>query len=180
MRHKGAAVAAVLACGLVGTAQDAPDGKFVSKEGGFVARFPPGADVTTKTVPAPGGLKAVITTAVVKAKQQTYMVTYTVHQKGVLKAPARAILELGEKATLVQPMTIRLDARDLAVGKEKYPARDILTERDGHQTRTRFIAADPVLYTLVVGGPKEFASSKDATDFLDTFEIVPPGKAKAK
>jgi hypothetical protein len=177
MRYRIAALAAVLAGALVSAAQDAP---YVSKEGGYVARFPAGADVTTKTVPAPGGLKAVVTTAVVKAERQTYIVTYTVHQKGVLKAPARTILDLGEKATLAQPQTLRLTVKDLTAGKEKYPAREILSERDGNQTRTRFIAADPVLYTLVVGGPMEFASSKDATDFLDTFEIVPPGKVKAK
>jgi hypothetical protein len=178
MRLRCTATLAVLSCGLVCSAQG--DGRYVSKEGGFAARFPAGADVTTKTVPAPGGLKAVVTTAVVKAKQQTYIVTYTVHQKGVLKAPAKTILDLGEKATLSQPQTLRLEVKNLAVGKEKYPAREILTDRDGNQTRTRFIAADPVLYTLVVGGPKEFASGDEATDFLDTFEIVPPGKAKTK
>jgi hypothetical protein len=31
-----------------------------------------------------------------------------------------------------------------------------------------------------VGGRWEFASGEEGTDFLDTFEIVPPGKAKTK
>jgi hypothetical protein len=182
MRYKIAAVAAVLACGgvVAADADDVPVEKYVSKEGGYVAYFPVGADIKAQTVPAPGGLKAYMTTALLKAKQLTYIVTYTPHEKGVLKAPAKTILDLGEKATLAQPKVLKLDVKSLTVGKEKYPAREILTDRDGHQTRTRFVAADPTLYTLTIGGPKEFASSKAALDFLDTFEIVPPGKVKGK
>ena len=47
MRYRSAAVA-VLACGLIGSAQEPKepkadkDGKFVSKEGGFTVRFPAG------------------------------------------------------------------------------------------------------------------------------------------
>lgn len=174
------AAAAVLACGgvLVGAA-DEPTARYAHAEGGYVAFFPVGADIKEKTVDIPGGLKAYITTATVKATQRTFVVTYTPHQKGVLKAPAKATLELGEKATVGVPKTMLLSAKTLALGKEKYPARDVLTIRDGNETRTRFIAADPVLYTLVVGGPKEFASGPVAADFFDTFEIV-PGKVKAK
>ncbi|HYH63400.1 MAG TPA: hypothetical protein VD866_01745 [Urbifossiella sp.] len=180
MRYRIAAMTAVLACcGVLVGAADAPTERYAIPEGGFVAFFPVGADVKEKTVDIPGGLKAVVTTAVLKARAETYIVTYTPHQKGVLKAPAKAILELGEKATVGQPKTTRLASKDFLVGKAKYPAREILTIRDGHQTRTRFIAADPVLYTLVVGGPKEFASGKEATAFLDTFEMT-PSKVKAK
>lgn len=179
MRYRIAAMTAVLACGAVLAAADEPTERYANAEGGYVALFPVGADVKVKTVDIPGGLKAVVTTAVLKASQQTYIVTYTPHQKGVLKAPAKAILELGEKATVGQPKTTRLASKDFTVGKAKYPAREILTIRDGHETRTRFIAADPVLYTLVVGGPKEFASGKDASAFLDTFEFT-PSKVKAK
>jgi hypothetical protein len=181
MRYKIAAAAALLACGVVLAADDeVPVEAFASKEGGYVAFFPAGAEIKAQTVPAPGGLKAYMTTAVLKAKRLTYIVTYTPHEKGALKAPAKTILDLGEKATLAQPKVLKLDVKNLTVGKQKYPAREILTDRDGHQTRTRFIAADPTLYTLTVGGPMEFASSKAALDFLDTFEIVPPAKAKAK
>jgi hypothetical protein len=179
MRYRIAAAAAVLACGAVLAAADLPTERYAVPEGGYVAFFPVGAEVKEKTVDIPGGLKAFVTTATVKATQQTFIVTYTPHQKGVLKAPAKATLELGEKAVVGVPKTMLLSAKSFTLGKEKYPARELLTIRDGHETRTRFIAADPVLYTLVVGGPKEFASGKDASAFLDTFEFI-PGKVKAK
>ncbi|QDU18133.1 hypothetical protein [Urbifossiella limnaea] len=179
MKYRSALMTVIMSCGAVLTAADVPTERYVSAEGGYVAFFPEGADIKTKTVDIPGGLKAVITTATLKAAQQTYIVTYTPHQKGVLKAPAKATLELGEKATIAQPKTTRLGAKDFLYGKAKYPAREILTERDGHQTRTRFVAADPVLYTIVVGGPKEFASGEAASAFLDSIELT-PGKVKAK
>lgn len=179
MRLRGAAAAAVLACGAVLTAADAPTERYASVDGGFVAFFPVGAEVKVKTEALAVGLKSLVTTATVKAEARTFIVTSTPHQKGVLKANAKAVLDLGEKVVVGVPKTTRLSAKDFTVGKEKYPAREVLTLRDGNETRTRFIAADPVLYSLVVGGPKEFASTKEATAFLDTFELT-PGKVKAK
>lgn len=179
MRVKFAALAAVLGFGLVASADD-PPGRYVSKEGGYSVQFPTGAAVTTKTQDAPGGLKAVITQAVVKAERATYIVTHTPFPKGALKRTAKAVLDAGEKATLMPPGTQKITTKDFTLGKDKFPVREILSDRDGNQTRTRFIVADPVLYTLVVGGPMEFASGKEALDFLDSFEITPPGKAKAK
>ncbi len=181
MRVRVAVLSAVLACGGVcaGAAADEPTAPYVNVEGGYVAFFPVGAEIKEKTIDVPGGLKQYLTTAIVKDKQRTYVVSYTPHQKGVLKAPARATLELGEKAVLAAAKTTLVSAKGLTLGKEKYPARDVLSVRDKNETRTRFIAADPVLYTLVVGGPKEFASGKEAADFFDTFEFT-PGKVKAK
>ncbi|MFO0797155.1 MAG: hypothetical protein U0804_06725 [Gemmataceae bacterium] len=179
MRYRLAALAAALSCGAVVAAAEVPTERFVVPEGGYVAFFPEGAEVKEKTIDVPGGLKQYVATATLKAERQTFVVSYTPHQKGVLKAPAKATLELGEKAVLAVPKTTRLGAKDFLFGKGKYPAREILTERDGNQTRTRFVAADPVLYTLVVGGPKEFASGAVATAFLDSIELT-PSKVKAK
>ena len=176
MRYTGAALVAALACGLVGSADEAE--KYVSKDGGYAVQFPPGAEVAVKTQDAPGGLKAVVTTALLKADRQTYVVVHTPHTKGVLKAAAKAVLAAGEKATLAPPGTAKVAVKDFTFGREKFPARDVLTDRDGNQTRTRFILADPKLYTLVVGGPKEFASGPEADAFLDSFELVPAGKGK--
>ncbi|HEX4608009.1 MAG TPA: hypothetical protein VH092_07375 [Urbifossiella sp.] len=180
MRYKCAATTAVLACGLVACAQDAPAEKYASKDGGYAVRFPTGAVITTKTQDVAPGLKTTITTAIDKAERRTYIVSYTPHQKGVLKSSVKAILDLGEKVTLAQPGTTRVSAKDFTFGKEKYPVREILSVRDQNETRTRFILAEPILYTLVIGGPKEFASSKEASEFLDSLEITPPGKTKAK
>jgi len=179
MRYRGATAAAVLSCGLVLAAGDAETERYVSAEGGYVAYFPVGAEVKVKTEELPGGLKSGVTTAILKAKAQTFIVTYTPHQKGVLKTNAKAVLDLGEKVVVGVPKTTRVSAKDFTLGKQKYPVRELLTLRDGNETRTRIILADPVLYTLVVGGPKEFASGKEATAFLDTFEFT-PGKVKAK
>jgi hypothetical protein len=180
MRYKVAAVAAVVGFALVASAQDDADGKYVSKDGGYAVRFPAGAgEPKLKVQDAPAGLKAYVVVALDKAERRTYFVTHTPHQKGVLKTAAKMVLDAGEKAVLATPGTLKLAVKDFTFGKEKYPVRELLTERDGNQTRTRFVLADPTLVTLVVGGPMEFASSKTALDFLDSLELTPPGK-KAK
>ncbi|MBN9519310.1 hypothetical protein J0H58_12430 [bacterium] len=179
MRYQLAAISALLGFGLVTSAQDAADGWYVSKEGGYAVRFPPTTEPKLKVQDTGVGLKAYVVTAIDKAERRTYFVTHTPHQKGVLKSSAKQLLDTGEKAVLATPGTTKLAVKDFTYGKEKYPVRELLTERDGNQTRTRFVLADPTLYTLVVGGPMEFASSKAALDFLDSLEITPPGK-KAK
>lgn len=178
MRNTGAVVAALFACGVVGTAQDAPAEKYVSKDGGYAIRFPAGLEVKTSRQDVPGGLRSYLASAFDKAERRTYVVTYTPHMKGVLKTQAKAVLDLGEKLTLNVANTTKVSVRDFTVGKQKYPARDILSLRDGNQTLTRFVLADPMLYTLVVGGPKEFASGKEATEFVDSLELMPIPKAK--
>lgn len=174
---RGAAVAAVVGCALVASAQDAADGRYVSTDGGYSVRFPAGAGEPKLKVQDTGvGLKAYVVVALDKAERRTYFVTHTPHAKGVLKAQARQVLDAGEKAVLATPGTTKLAVKDFTYGKAKYPARELLTERDGNQTRTRFVLADPTLVTLVVGGPMEFASSKAALDYLDSLDLTPPGK----
>lgn len=174
---RGAGLAAVVGCALVASAQDAADGRYVSTDGGYAVRFPPGAGEPTLKVQDTGvGLKAHVVVAFDKAERRTYFVTHTPHMKGVLKAQRAQVLDAGEKAVLATPKTTRLAVKDFTFGKAKYPVRELLTERDGNQTRTRFVLADPTLYTLVVGGPTEFASSKAALDYLDSLELIPPGK----
>jgi hypothetical protein len=153
---------------------------FLSKDGGYTVRFPAGAGAPKLEVrDAAAGLKAHVVVALDKAERRTYFVTHTPHMKGVLKSQRAPVLDAGEKAVLGVPGTTKLAVKDFTYAKEKYSVREVLSERDGNQTRTRFVLADPTLYTLVVGGPKEFASSKTALDFLDSLEIAPPGK-KAK
>ncbi len=180
MRYQFAAVSALLGLGLVASAQDAAGERFVSKEGGYAVRFPTTAEPKLKVQDTGVGLKAYVVTATDKAERRTYIVTHTPHQKGVLKSAAKQILDSGEKVVLATPGTTKLAVKDFTYGKEKYPVRELLTERDGNQTRTRFVLADPMVYTLVVGGPEEFASSKAALDYLNSLEITPPGKKTKK
>ncbi len=180
MRYTGAAMAAVLAFGLVGSADDAAAGKkYVSKEGGFSVRYPAGADVKTKSQDAPGGLKMIVTG--VEAEKKAYMVMYMSLPDGIVKvAGAKGILDGAADGAVKKSGGKLVSAKDITFGKGKHPGREVVVDKDGNLVRTQVIVADPKIYVLVVGGPGEFANTKAAADFLASFELTPAATAKAE
>ncbi len=176
MRVKFAAAAALLACGLVGTAQDtAVAKKYVSKDGGYTVQFPAGAEVKTKTQDAPGGLKMVM--AIAEQDKKSHVVMYMALPPGALQAvPAKTILDGAASGALQKSGGKEVSQKDFTFGKEKHPARELVVEKDGMIVRTHVIVADPKVFVLVVGGPGEYGSSKAATAFLKSFEIAPAAK----
>ncbi|HEX4608010.1 MAG TPA: hypothetical protein VH092_07380 [Urbifossiella sp.] len=176
MRYKCAAMAAVLACGLVASGQETTGGKYVSKDGGYTVKFPAGLEVKTKNQDAPGGLKMVMTGG--ESEKKAYMVMYMVMPEGMLKAvPAKAILDGAANGAVSKSGGKEVSTKDLTVGKEMFPGREVVVDKDGNLVRTQIIIADKV-YVLVVGGPEEFAKGKAANDFLKSFEITPPAGKK--
>jgi hypothetical protein len=179
MRYTGAVVAAVVAFGLVGTAQDTVGKKYVSKEGGFSVQFPAGGEVKTKNQDAPGGLKMVI--AGVESEKKAYMVMYMALPDGIVKAAsAKAILDGAADGAVKKSGGKQVSAKDITHGKEKHPGREVVVDKDGNLVRTQIIVADPKIYVVVVGGPEEFANTKAAADFIKSFEITPAAKAKTE
>ena len=176
MRVKIAAALALLACGLVGTAQDAATTKkYVSKDGGYTVQFPEGAKVTTKTQDAPGGLKMVM--AIAEQDKKSHVVMYMALPPGTLKAvPADVILDGAAKGALAKSGGKEVSQKDFTFGKEKHPGRELVVEKDGMIVRTHVIVADPKVFVLVVGGPGEYGDSKAAKAFLKSFEITPAAK----
>lgn len=176
MRVKMAAALALMACGLVGTAQDTKDGKYVSQDGGYSIRFPAGAEVKTKTQDAPGGLKMVMSIA--EQDKKSHVAMFMALPPGTLKAvPAKTILDGAVNGALSKSGGKEVSQKDFTYGKEKHPARELVVEKDGMIVRTHVIVADPRVYVLVVGGPGDYGNSKAATGFLKSFELTP---AKSK
>jgi hypothetical protein len=178
MRYKIAAAAALLACGVVGTAQDAKDGRYVSKDGGFSIRFPAGAEVKSKTQDAPGGLKMVM--AIAEKDKKSHVAMFMALPPGTLAAvPAETILDGASKGALQKSGGKEVSQKDFAFGKDKYPARELVVDKDGMIVKTQIIVADPKVFVLVVGGPGEYGNSKAATAFLKSFEMFPKAKKTA-
>ncbi len=175
MRVKIAAAAALMACGLVGTAQDAKSDKYVSKDGGYSIRFPAGVEVKTKTQDAPGGLKMII--SMTEQDKKSHVAMFMALPPGTLKAvPAKAILDGAANGALQKSGGKEVSQKDFTFGPEKHPARELVVDKDGTVVRTHIIVADPKVFVLVVGGPDEYGTSKAATAFLKSFEITPPAK----
>lgn len=174
MRYRVAAVLAVAACGLTAAAQDTVDRRYVSKAGGFSVRFPPGVEVKEKTQDAPGGLKMVI--AIAEKDKKSHVAMFMALPPGTLAAvPAQQILDGAAKGALAKSGGTEVSQKDFAFGKEKHPGRELVVDKDGMIVTTHIIVADPRVYVLVVGGPGEYGSSKAATGFLKSFELLPKG-----
>lgn len=176
MRVKMAAALALLACGLVGTAQDTAGAKkYVSKDGGYTIQFPAGAEVKTKTQDAPGGLKMVM--AMAEADKKAHVAMFMALPPGTLQAvPPKTILDGAANGALQKSGGKEVSQKDFTFGKEKHPARELVVDKEGMIVRTHIIVADPRVYVLVVGGPDGYGNSKAATAFLKSFELTPPAK----
>jgi hypothetical protein len=175
MRYRVAAALAVVACGLTAAAQDQIDRRYVSKAGGFSIRFPAGAEVKEKTQDAPGGLKMVM--AIAEKDKKSHVAMFMALPPGTLAAvPAETILDGAAKGALAKSGGKEVSQKDFAFGKEKHPARELVVDKDGMIVKTHIIVADPRVFVLVVGGPDGYGTSKAATAFLKSFELLPPAK----
>ena len=65
-----------------------------------------------------------------------------------------------------------IEDKEMTVGAEKYPGRDVLIEKPLTRVRNRIVIAGPRLYQVMVQGPKEFVTGRDADRFLDAFEVT--------
>jgi len=68
-----------------------------------------------------------------------------------------------------------LSSIDFKFGPQKYPARDIIIEKDGNKIRSQMILVKTRFYVLVTGGAggeKDFATTEEADRFFDTFKIL--------
>lgn len=173
MRLKLVAAAALLGCGLVATAQDAPTVLYKSVDGGYSVRFPADLKLTTKSQDAPGGLKMVMTTG--ERDKKTFVAMYMALPEGAVKAAtARAILDGAANGALAKSGGKEISQKDFKSGPGKHPARELVVEKDGALVCTHIIVTEPKVFVLVVGGPDGFGTSKPATAFLKSFEITPP------
>ena len=65
-----------------------------------------------------------------------------------------------------------LEDKELTVGVEKYPARDILIEKPSGCVRNRAVIAGKRLYQVMIQGTKEVVTSASADQFLASFEVT--------
>jgi hypothetical protein len=65
-----------------------------------------------------------------------------------------------------------LDDKELMIGVENYPARDVLIENADLCIRNRIVIAGPRLYQVIIQGSKEVVTSASSDRFLASFEVT--------
>lgn len=167
MRQVLVALALLLGAALTASAADE---KFVSKDGKFKIQFPDGGKVEKDKKSAGGGIDMIF--AIVKDGEKAYVAMYMDLPEAAKDIPAKMILDGAEKGSVQQSGGKIESSKDIEFGKEKYPGRDFVADKDGNKIKTRVVIVGTRVYVIAVGGPKDFATSKEGTKFLESFEIT--------
>ncbi len=101
----------------------------------------------------------------------SFAVTYIDVTEATAKQPTATWLDKvrdGNKGTTGKV----LEDKELTLGTEKYPGRDLLIETPGGFLRNRVVIAGRRLYQVMIQGPKEVVTSPSADRFLASFEVT--------
>jgi hypothetical protein len=161
------AMAFMFACALT-AAQDKTPEKYESKEGKYSVQFP---GKPAKSTNKAGGLELQI--AMVQKGLGGFLVIHTdLPAETVKVAKPKDLLDGGQKGLADNFKAKVTSAKDFEFGKEKYPARELVAEKDQLHLRFQIILADNRLYQVLVVGPKDLTAGKEADAFFKSFDIA--------
>jgi hypothetical protein len=144
---------------------------FTSKEGGYSVRFPGTPKVTTQTTRTPLGELKLATATYAKTDGSAFLVTHTDFPPETVKPDTRAKVLDGVRDGLKGQDGKVLSEKEIGVGKDKLPGRELLVEKGRQHMRFRVVLKDDRLYQAAVIGSERFVKGTDATRFLDSFEV---------
>lgn len=146
--------------------------QFASADGRYKVLFPGAARTeTTDVKTAAGGTLKLTLDSVEVIPGVIFMVTYVDVPEDVAKTPAGPRLDKVRDGNKGADGKVLLD-KEITVGADKYPARDLLIEKPAFTLRNRAVIAGNRLYQVMLQGPKELVSSKDVDKFFDSFEVT--------
>jgi hypothetical protein len=166
-----ALVALVVALPLVARAAD-PKVEyllFASSAGRYKVLFPGPVKSDTTDIKTAGGALKLTLDSVKLSDKIVFMVTYVDLPEEVAKAAPGPRLDKvrdGNKGTDGKVLT----DQDITVGADKYPGRDVLIAKPTISLRNRIVIAGNRLYQIMLQGPHEFVTSRDADRFIESFE----------
>ena len=171
MRSRSFAVV-VLVLGLGTAAHGQPEFKaFASSAGRYKGVFP-GA-VKTETVDVKGEkatLKLNVDSVELRAGT-AFLVTFIDVPDEVAKQPTGQRLDKVRDGNKGADGKV-VEDKELTLGVEKYPGRDLLIEKPGGFLRNRVVIAGNRLYEVMVQGPKDVVTSPSADRFIASFEVT--------
>jgi hypothetical protein len=169
MRARVVALIAFVVAGGAAAGQDFK--QYASGTGRYKAMFP--GNVKTETTDIQAGkdtLKFTVDSVELKG-DTTFMVSYVDASDEVAKKPAGPRLDKvrdgnkGDKGKV-------LEDKEITLGEEKYPGRDLLIETPDACIRNRVVIAGNRLYQVMIHGSKEVVTSASADKFIASFEIT--------
>lgn len=161
---------ALVALALAPTARAAEPYK--SPDGKYSVRFPKDPKVTSQTPrTAVGDLKVTVATYA-NSDGNVYMVSFTDFPETAAKPANHASLFDGVVEGIKGQGKLVGDVKEIAFGPDKLPAREFVVDKGKQRVRVRVILHGTRLYQVATVGTADFAGGKDATLFLDSFELT--------
>lgn len=166
-----ALVGVVVAAGGLGAADPAPGFMpYASSAGRFKVLFPGPAKTESTEVKTPTGT-ATVTLDAATAGGLTYLVSFVDVPDDIAQKPAGPRLDKVRDAQKGADGTVLSD-KDLTVGDEKYPGREVLILKPDGAIRNRIVLAGNRLYQVMLRGPKEAVTGADADRFFASFVVT--------
>ena len=141
--------------------------KFESKEGKYSVGFPG----TPKMSTSKGG-DIDVNIAIAEKGSGGFAVMYSDLPAEAAKQKSKDLLDGGQKGLVDNFKAKVTKSTDVEFGKQKYPARQILAEKEAIHLRITIILAEKRLYQVFIVGQKEMVEGKEADEFVKSFEIV--------
>jgi hypothetical protein len=144
---------------------------YASTDGRFKVQFP--GPVKTEIIDVPSGKeKLKVTVDSVELRGGTaFLVTYVDAAPDVAGSPAGPRMDKVRDANRGERGKV-LEEKELVLGMEKYPAREVLIQTPAGYLRNRIVVAGPRLYQVMIRGGKEVVASASADKFLASFEVT--------
>jgi len=150
-----------------------PPGEAFSPKGGrFAVRFPGRPKETHHATKTAVGELTVYTATYATPAGAVYLVSHTDFPAAAGTPAERATLFDGVRDGLTGKDGKVVAEKEIAVGPDKVPGREITIDKGKQQTRFRVAVKDARLYQVAVAGTGEFVTGADATAFLDSFAFA--------
>lgn len=154
-----------------GAADPAPEFRqYASSAGRYKVLFPGPARTETTEVKTPTGT-ATVTLDATTAGGVTYLVSFVDVPDEVAKRPAGPRLDKVRDAAKGTDGTVVTD-KELTVGDEKFPARDVVVVKPDGAIRNRIVIAGNRLYQVMARGPKDAVTGAAADRYFASFEVT--------
>jgi hypothetical protein len=161
----------VALCGhTAGAAQPAGE-LFSPKDGRFNVRFPAKPKETSQKTQSALGELSVFTATFATTEGNVFLVSYTDFPAGSIKPETQSALFDGVRDGLKKDGKL-VSEKELTLGADKLPMREIVIEKSKQTLRFRVVIRESRLYQVAVVGSDEFVKGKDASAFLDSFEVI--------
>jgi hypothetical protein len=141
-------------------------------DGGFRIHFPGKPKESSQKAKSAIGELKVSTATYATSDGNVYLVSYTDFPAGTAKSDMSAAFFDGVRRGLAGKDGKLLGEKDIQIGPDQLPGRDIDIEKDKKRMKFRVVLRDGRLYQVAAIGTASFVKSKDTTAFIDSFKLT--------